>query len=1618
MAENGDNGMSAFREILEGFRAGAKSEREKGDAFERLIQSYLKNDPKYDFSDVWLWGEWAKSEGRDARDTGIDIVAKERVSGNIWAVQCKFYDEEAKIYKKHVDSFFTESGKAPFAHRLIVITTPEISEHVQRAVEGQHIPCSTLTLTELEESAINWEKYKPGVKAVLREKKNPRDHQKKAVAATVEKLKSADRGKLLMACGTGKTYTALKIAEKMVGKGKTALFLVPSLSLLSQSLSEWTLDSETPLTSFAVCSDVTTGKKKNEDVADITPSDLAYPATTKANKLAEKMSQLDPERMTVVFSTYHSLQVISEAQKNFGLHEFELIICDEAHRTTGATLLGEDESNFVRVHDQEFIKGKKRIYMTATPRVFGDAVKSKADEVDAVLCSMDDPKLYGETLYTINFSDAVRLGLLSDYKVLVLAVDEAHVSKAVQKLITDSSNELILDDATKIVGCWKALSKFGLKEEIVDDHTEMRRGVAFCRDIRSSQLIAEYFPRVVEEYLNAEGESQENPLQVEVRHVQGSYNSIQKESLLGWLKAGFKEEENKCKILSNARCLSEGVDVPSLDAVLFMNPRKSQVDIVQAVGRVMRKVPGKERGYVILPIGVPAGVTPEQALSDNDKYKVVWQVLQALRSHDDKFEALINGVELGRDISSKMEIIAITHDIKGVAKDAKDDGDIGIGQGAPAKKPETSVPKPTQMPLAFEGLEKAILAKIVKKCGKRFYWEEWAGDIAKIAKTHITRIEAALSKPDSKERKAFDEFLEEMRDDLNESISEQEAIEMLAQHLITKPVFDALFEGYNFASNNPVSQAMQGILEVLNEHNLEKESATLKDFYESVKFRASGIDSSEGKQRIILELYDKFFKKAFPKMTEKLGIVYTPVEVVDFIIHSVNDVLKQEFGETVGSKGVHILDPFTGTGTFITRLLQSGLIDEKELKYKYDNEIHANEIVLLAYYIAAINIEAVYHTLSGGDYKPFGGICLTDTFQLYEKDDMISRLMVDNSSRRAKQKKLDIRVIMGNPPYSAGQGSANDNNANIAYPSLDESIAESYAKYSSATLKNSLYDSYIRAIRWGSDRIGKSGVMAYVSNAGWIDGNAMDGLRKCLREEFSSIYVFHLRGNQRTSGELSRREGGKIFGGGSRTPISISLFVKNPKAIETGKIYFHDIGDYLSREEKLNIVSAFKSIEGITARNAWKEIVPDQHNDWLGQRDDSFQEFISLGDKKDKVSPTLFADYSGGLKTNRDAWCYNCSRLSVETNIKKMTSTYNSEVARFKSLSESGKPKNIDDFIITDPTKISWSDNLKTMLEKGHQLQVREGLTIGSVYRPFSKQWLFYSRQLNERMGKMPRIFPDEMAKNRVFSVSGIGAKTFGVLMVGHLPCFDMIEKGQCFPLKLYEKEESSSPQEALFKSKKSSSGYTVKDGISDEGLEHFRKAYPNEKISKEDIFYYIYGLLHSEEYREKYADNLSKQLPRIPCVKDKREFWAFTKAGRALADLHVDYEKVEPYPVTFKGLDPWKEKYSEKDVRVEKMKFGKDKDKTTVIYNSRVTITDIPLEAYEYVVNGKPAIEWVMERQVVKTDKDSGIVNDANLYATETVGDAAYPLKLLQRVIMVSLETMKIVKSLPKLNI
>lgn len=1570
--------------ILSELRVAATSSRDLGDRFERLMRAYMTTDPLFTerFSEVWLWQDWPGRSG--VADTGIDLVAAER-DGGVCAIQCKFYDRGRTLDRKDIDSFFTVSGRPPFTSRLIVSTTDRWSTHAEKALVGQAIPVGRLRVADLAESPIDWSRFTPSAPEAiaLHPRHDLRPHQVAALDDVVAGLAAADRGTLVMACGTGKTFTSLRIAEQIAaqvpGRAGRVLFLVPSISLLSQTLREWSAHTAVPMRPFAVCSD-TRVSRTSEDIAG---HDLALPATTDPTRLAERVAVAEGTaatgEMIVVFSTYQSLATIHEAQRA-GLGAFDLVICDEAHRTTGVTLAEGDESHFVRVHDADYLRGARRLYMTATPRLFDDATKTKAGEASAVLCSMDDEALFGAELHRLGFGDAVGAGLLTDYRVMVLAVSEEYVAGAFQRQLAADS-ELRLEDAVKIVGCWNGLTHRGQAPEGVDGEERpdpMRRAVAFCRDIKSSKHLTEMFNRLVPA-LGADDDGPDTP-GCNAHHVDGTFNALQRNAELDWLKRDPPPGEDVVRILSNARCLSEGVDVPALDAVMFLNPRGSVVDVVQSVGRVMRRSEGKDYGYIILPIGVPADMSPEQALADNKRYRVVWQVLQALRAHDDRFNATINKIDLNAKRPASIQVVGVPGAGWG---DSDGGGTDGTG---------------TQIALPLGDLEQwrdAIYARIVQKCGDRLYWETWATDIAQIAERHTTRIRAILDDPASSSAAAFEGFLGDLRRDLNPAVTRDDAIEMLSQHLITKPVFDALFEAYAFAEHNPVSRTMQRMLDALGGESLDSETDTLERFYESVRMRAAGVDSDLGRQRIITELYERFFKSAFPKMAERLGIVYTPIEIVDFIIESIQSVLRDEFGSDLGAPGVHILDPFTGTGTFIVRLLQSRLIDDDALAHKFRHELHANEIVLLAYYIAAINIEAAFHARMGGEYEPFPGIVLTDTFQLAETPTEIDvHMNPANHERVELQQAQEITVILGNPPYSVGQTSENDGNANLRYPALDAAIERTYAARSDAGLKRNLYDSYVRAIRWATDRIGDRGVIAFVTNGSFIDSLSGDGLRRTLADEFSAIYCLNLRGDQRTQGERSRQEGGKVFGSASRTPVAITLLIKDGKR-SWPALRYHDIGDYLSREQKLLALRESTGIGGV----AWATIEPNDSGDWINQRSADFATYPPLADGAGE-RPAVFTLHSYGLVTNRDAWVYNFDRRVLDENVRATILAYNLQASSFSALSTRRSKEVVESFIDRDPRKISWSRGLKQRLtRRENRIEHDERCLTEGIYRPFCRQSLYFSQSLNEVVYRQPRIFPEPGSENLSIAVTGVGAsRAFSALMVDALPNLDMLEKAQTFPRYVYDVDSDGS----LFSERT--------HNITDATLTEYRRSHGNAAITKDDIFFHVYGVLHHPTYREMYAAELRKMLPRLPMVAD---FHAYAAAGRELSELHVGYESVDPYPLEEIATGPASLPDAER-YRVQKMRHPATGDLGAIVYNAHLTLEGIPARAYDYVVNGRPAIEWIIDRYQVRTDRDSGIVNDPNAYSD----DPHYIVDLLRRIVTVSLGTLEVVDRLPPFEI
>ena len=1085
------NNESAFEALLESIKQASNNiKRDAGTRFETLIKDWLTQDQSYCdlFSKVETFEEWASSHPeleQSGKDIGIDLVATLEDDPDAFAaIQCKFYDKDAVVPKSGVDSFIAASNRDYFKQRYIITTNENWSENALTEMQNVTPPIQLVRRSMLASSRINWSVYLNTGKVVQQKKRTPRKYQEEAIQRVIEGFKTNNRGKLIMACGTGKTFTSMKIAEKMEGNNGFVMFLVPSLALLSQTLTDWKRQCAVPIHAFAVCSDATTGKADLKNVDEITSaSDLSYPATTKADRLAEEVKKARSKTgMTVIFSTYQSIEVVSEAQHKFGMEEIGLIICDEAHRTAGGHYQDESDAPFQRIHSDDFIKGKKRLYMTATPRIYGDLVKEQKNNGEVVLYSMDDEQIYGPTFHTITFSQAVALGSLVDYKVIVLSVEENILKeRALSDYELVQAGGLPVKHAAKVIGCWRALSKLDLVNEVSmsDDRQPMRRAVGFAQiiepnikylDRTSSKRFTENFESTIEEFkdqqfeelskidknLSREAYDLAYPLKCETRHIDGSMNATEKDALLNWLRE--EPEENVCKILFNVRCLSEGVDVPSLDAVLFLSPRKSQVEVVQTVGRVMRVSPqtGKKRGYVIIPIVTPAGLDPSVALNNNADFDVVWQVLNALKSIDTEFGAIVDGQRNIID-SSEIEVVCVTN--KKLNKKAKKNPKI-------IKSKPTKPTPPVQEVFDFnhdEILEQEIRARIVKRVGNRREWGDWAEDVGKICQLQIKHINDVLKDPTkTKSREAFESFKKELKATLNDSLTDDEIVEMLGQHVVTQPILDALFtiqtsEGtsYEFSKQNPIAIAMTSMMDSLDKESMKLATKSLEDFYRSVRNRTRTIKTSSDRQLLIKELFEKFFKAAFPKQQEKLGIVYTPIEIVDFINQSVADLLKKEFNCSIADDGIHILDPFSGTGTFIARLMQSGLIPTDRLPNKFEHELHANEIVPLAYYVASMNIEGVFHELCPNEvYQPNKVMIWTDTFANNKQSNIFSTELGENNARLAMLNRQDIRVIVGNPPYSVGQESANDDNQNDHYEELDARLAATYVQETVSSNKN------------------------------------------------------------------------------------------------------------------------------------------------------------------------------------------------------------------------------------------------------------------------------------------------------------------------------------------------------------------------------------------------------------------------------------------------------------------------------------------------------------------------------------------------------------------------------------
>ncbi|MDN6430768.1 type ISP restriction/modification enzyme [Corynebacterium flavescens] len=1370
--------MSNFSEALTQLREN-QPKAKYGIAFEKLMVNYFRADPTLanEYDEVCRWTDWKYNGGK--ADTGIDLVAH-RIEDDSWtAIQCKFYLESTPIQKSNIDSFFeasghsfqTEKGAEHFANRLIISTTDRWSANAEQALEDQIIPTNRIGLASIADSPIDWDIAFPGseiqINLTKRETFGPRPHQQTAIDNAIKGFETHDRGQLIMACGTGKTFTALRLAERVAndnGGRARVLFLVPSISLLSQTLKEWTAQSQLDLRSYAVCSDNKVSKKAE----DIAAYDLEVPVSTDGKSIAERFNRGKRFKgLHVVFSTYQSLPAVHDAQEN-GLEDFDLVICDEAHRTTGVTLYGEDPSNFTRIHDAEYIKASKRLYMTATPRLYDDNIKGKAAEHSAEVMSMDDEGTYGPEFHRLGFGEAVEKGLLTDYKVLVITVDEEATADA---LARGGGNEVNLSLASAMIGAWNGLAKRSGKEQGTKsgfeiDASPMQRTVAFAKDIKTSKAIAESYPYLIDSYRDSlEEHAALNDvsllnvdLDVAVQHVDGGMNAMERNTKISWLESSMKDDETR--ILTNARCLSEGVDVPALDSVIFFNPRNSMVDVVQSVGRVMRKSEGKDYGYIILPVAVPPNTSPAAALNDNTRFKVVWQILNALRAHDDRFNAKVNSIALNEGNVNGLPIeVEHTGDPKKKLKDAET-------SNTDAYQDSSEITQQIAL-FSLEQWQEAMYTKLVDKVGTRTYWEDWAEDVATIAKAQITRIRAIVDNADKKLKHEFDVFVEGLRGNLNDSITEDEAISMLSQHLITAPVFNALFTEYDFTEHNPVAQVMSRMVNALSDANLESETESLEKFYESVG----------------------------------------------------------------------------------------------------------------------------------------------------------------------------------------------------------------------------------------------------------------DGVRLSMVEDFSAIYVFNLRGNQRTAGEESRKEGGKVFGSGSRSTVAITIGIKFEDKTNC-EIHYYDVGEYLSAKEKLAIVetSSFENIE-------WKSVSPNEQGDWINQRDARYSTWPALAD----AETSYFSISSNGASTARDAWVYGFDK-------SKITDKVSHTIKHIKFLQKSLEARTMAELMLDpsalDPQKVKWSDGLeKKIANRVHFEYSAENFRVSS-YRPFCTQNLYFDPCLIERPGKMHQFFPTDKHPNLGFGMNAkSGSAPYTTLATDKIPNLQFAagagnptqffarfswqlqhEDGKLFGAETTHQDDEQSVYGQIGEVV---NGFVRVDNITDDIKKLFRRSLGLD-ISGDDIFHFVYGKLHDPTYRTTYSADLKKMLPHIEIPIDRSEFDKFASSGKQLIALHIAYEKVKPWPLKFtiKGDEADKETW-----RVTKMKWRRIKDPetgktvddmTTLIYNDKVTIDKIPSEANEYMLGSRSALSWLIDRYQISQDTKgkSGIVNDPNDWADE-VGNPRYIADLIAKVTRVAVETVQIVNGL-----
>ena len=1357
--------MANIQEALEKLAGDKHSKAAGGTRFERFAAKVFQEHPgaygRERFEDVWLWSEWPdKDISCLPEKNGIDLVAKqtEAWGGGLCAIQVKWHTK-SKIGKGDVAKFLVDANadKGLFTAGLFVSNTPLTGTAAESLITST--PRAQVLYTSVMDDWVDdWNDYVDDfsdltIEAVPRLEE--RDYQTEAWETAKQKFSDPNitRGQIILPCGTGKMFVALRVAEEQVGAGGRVLYLVPSISLVHQTMQEWSEQRRVPIQYLPICSDPSVAKEEESDV-DVAGymAEINMPVTTNPQQIGEWLAKPCPQgAMQAVFSTYHSAPKIEQAIQQYASDfKFDLMILDEAHRTSGLGRTKEegDLSPFRRPLFDKHIPSDKRIFFTATPRIFADKDRKEEELEDIEMpdCfDMADGNLYGEVFLERSFSKMIDGGWLSDYRVLVIAGSrEAYLQSLGlgEGDLVWKDSDMPLDDIIRLAGAWDALASPMSKgiDEVAGIPTgalskqQCFSAIAYLNRTKDSKWVAENWQDINEEIEDrqtteienwAEKPSAVKRLKLNVAHIEAKTPAADRVKEIQRLRKNAKHGE--CQVITNVGVFSEGVNVPSLNAVVFLDARSSAVDIAQQIGRVMRKSEGKNIGYVVIPILIPDDQDPDEYLKSTD-FNKVWRVVKALRSHDDRLKDLLKHPKAWQE-NGPLRIRPMRH--------------TGDSEKDPLRG--------TQGQLIWAELEKQIASKIVKVCGDRAAYQGWGHHTARIAANIAAKIRQ-LTKPGGECQSAFEKFADGLRKSVSEGITDEQAREMISQHVVTVPIFDAMLGKAEFAAHNPVSQEINRMLDEFASAGVsfEAEAQPLERAQKSMAEAFEGAVSSTERIEILREVYDGFFAEAMPDVVHELGIVYTPVELVDFIIRSTAAICDKEFGRPIGSENVHVLDPFTGTGTFLASLLEgkdaagNWYIEDADIQRKYIRETHGNELVLLSYYAAALKIEDTMNQRGGMTaYQSFPGLCLTDTFA----DSTGQASFWGTSAAKLKQDTIPMYVVFGNPPWSGGKKKAGEGGGKNEHPHIAERISKTYVqKLKEITGGKAAWKGagnlYVQAIRWASDRILAKGddasvdhpsVIAFVHPNSLYDGVSFAGMRGRLREEFSDIYVVNLRGDANKVGKEWKKEGDKIFGQGSKSGVQVSFFVRNPDKLTSDycDVHYAEVPEYLKLKEKFAWLEELGDINN--SRMFTQIPVVDSHA-WSTWDDDGFNEMLAVVSTNKKDADVIADRNALGVTAAADDWVYSFSKETLEKKMKTLIERYQDALDDVKAGVNPSEAAKIHEINSVAKLEKALARKMEILYDPE---RIRECL-----YRPFNKLFLYEDSRILSSVNTISEMFP------------------------------------------------------------------------------------------------------------------------------------------------------------------------------------------------------------------------------------------------------------------------------------